>query len=249
MAFVALHAPGTARAQIANVQSLITKETPGLSTQVEGALDFRSWNNQQALFGGGVIVRYGVKDNVLLLVGRGDVIKRASNPWQERHLQHIRLRHHFNPSIVDAEVFVQHSTDLFRRLDNRFLAGAGPRFRVLTTPVLSIALGALPMFEFERIGDGSRVDAGLTRSRGRLSASAIFSVQVGERGSIRHSIYLQPRFDDANDTRVLNEFEANVNFTPKFAFRWSLVGLIDPRAPVGIVPVDTTAKSSLLVSF
>jgi putative salt-induced outer membrane protein YdiY len=238
-----------AAAQIANVQSLITKEKPGWSLQFDGSFDFRSWNSQQTVVGGSAIGRYVHESHLVLLLARGDVVKAQTADARIRHLEHARYRYTFTQNALELEAFAQHSTDTFRRLDNRVLLGAGPRVRLLSGAPLSIALGLTPMFEFERIGDGNKSDAGLTRTRGRLSTYVVMGTTIGERLLLRHSIYLQPRFDDWNDTRVLNEFEGTVRINKTFALKWTVVGMQDPRAPKGIVPIDTTVKSSFVVTL
>jgi Protein of unknown function, DUF481 len=237
------------QAQIANVQSFLAKPKPGLSVQIDGSFDFRSWNNKQTLLGGSFIARYMNGNSLVLALARGDVVKRRGSAWQERHLEHLRYRYTLEGTPFDLEAFAQHSTDVFRRLDHRFLVGAGPRARILTGPPLELALGLTPMFEYEQLGEGNSADARLTRQRGRLSTYVIIAVNLGERITMRHSVYIQTRFDDVTDTRVLNEFDATVSLNKTFAFRWSLVEMYDPRAPKGIVPLDTTAKSSVVVNL
>jgi hypothetical protein len=238
-----------AAAQIANVQSLITKDKPGWSLQLDGSFDFQSWNSQQMVFGASAIGRYVHENHLVLLLARGDIVKAQATPARVRHIEHARYRYAFSDSPFDLEAFVQHSTDVFRRLDNRVLAGGGPRVRVFSGEPMSLAIGVTPMFEFERIGNGDAVDAGLTRSRGRLSSYVVVRTVIGDHLVLRHSIYLQPRLDDWADVRVLNEFDATVRITKTFALKWSLVGMEDTRAPKGVVPLDTTAASSVVLTL
>jgi hypothetical protein len=236
-------------AQIANVQSLITKDKPGWTLQLDGSLDFRSWNSQQTVVGASAIGRYVHANHLVLLVARGELVKEQAVPIRERHLEHARYRYSFSHNPLDLEVFAQHSTDVFRRLDNRVLFGGGPRVRILDSSPLTLALGVTPMAEWERIGDGDPADAGLVRLRGRLSCYVMMGLDVGEWLVLRHSVYLQPRLDDWGDLRILNEFEGTVRLNKTFALKWTLVGMQDPRAPRAIVPIDTTIKSSFVVTL
>ena len=160
-----------AAAQIVNVQPLIAAQqsaVDGLRFVAEGSADVRSGNTRLVSLSANGHVEARRGRHLFFLLARGDFGERSGDPFVSKDLEHLRYRITLTGP-VEAEAFVQHDRDAFRRLALRVLGGAGPRLRLRPFGGFEAAVGAAVMVEHERLGDGDQADAGAESDDFRLS--------------------------------------------------------------------------------
>src|SRR5690606_29240028 len=84
----------TARAQIVNVQPLVTTsdDDEGLGLTIEGSTDVRRGNTRFASISVNAIARYRSGRHLFFLMGRGDYGRRFGEVYLDRDLEHARYR-------------------------------------------------------------------------------------------------------------------------------------------------------------
>ena len=242
---------GIAAAQIVNVQGQLAKppEKDGVTGQVELKLDWREGNNQLFSVGGAASTLLKRERLLGLALARGEYGESQGLTLARKSFEHVRTRYS-----IDCrwkwEAFVQHEYDAFRRLSVRGVVGTGPAIQLADTESVAVLAGASYLFELERLDrrEGTS-DAGERTISHRGSAYITGTETVGSGVSIVQTIYLQPRFDDPRDLRVLGELSVTSKLTTHIALTDGFTVTYDRTPPEGIKRYDTALKVGLLVTF
>lgn len=64
-----------------------------------------------------------------------------------------------------------------------------------------------------------------------------------------YTLYVQPRFNEFEDVRVLSETEILISANKHLSFKLSLGVAADTAPPIGVRLVDARRKASIQVSF
>ena len=240
-----------AAAQIVNVQPLIASQeraVDGLTFVAEGSADVRSGNTRLVSLSANGLFEARRGRHLIFVLARGDFAERAGDPFVSKDLEHLRYRITLTGPL-EAETFVQHDRDAFRRLSLRVLGGAGPRLHLRPFGGFEVAVGAAVMVEHERLGGGEEADAGAESDDFRLSTYLFLSTNVGPRLRLGNTTYVQPRLDRFTDVRVLNELSLIAKATDHFALKLTFTSGYDSAPPEGVIPLDTTLKGAVQVNF
>jgi hypothetical protein len=251
VAAAAFLTPSGAAAQIVNVQPLISESDQGkegASLALEGTADVRRGNTSLLTLSGSVIGRYRTGRHLAFILARGEFGQSNDVPLASKDLEHVRYR----VSVVgplSAEAFVQHDRDAFRRLSLRALLGAGPRLQLVWWDGFEAALGASYMLEYEELARGDQPDAGANALDHRLSTYLILTTRIAAALTFGFTAYVQPRWDEITDVRVLSESSLLAKATDHLSLKLTLVSAFDSRPPVDVLRLDTTLKGALQASF
>jgi hypothetical protein len=242
--------PAEAPAQIVNVQPLISadEEKQGFSFVLEGSADIRRGNTNLVALSGNAIAQYRARGHLAFVLARGDFGARDGAPFMNKDLEHARYRVRLAGPLA-GEVFVQHDRDAFRRLSLRALAGLGLRLHMIQWDVLDASLGAAYLLEYERLAGGEEPDAGATTLAHRLSTYVVLSTHVTDVLDLGVTMYVQPRLTRASDIRLLSETSLLAKAAKHFSLKLTLTSAFDSEPPASVVPLDTTLKGALQVSF
>gem|GEM_PF-723386 len=236
-------------AQISNVQPLLAKEAePGLSSALEGSLDWRTGNLSLLIFSGNVITRYRHGRHLVFFLARGDETLNAGDRILFKHLEHLRYRLDI-VGPLQVETFGQVEQDQARRVWPRALVGGGPRLSLIGSDNLDLAIAAAYMFEYQHVRATGELDDGQVELAHRLSTYVVLIIHANSILKFGETFYVQPRFDDASDLRLLSETEMLVTVTDHVAFKSGLVVAYDSSPPLGIRNLDTGLKTTLQISF
>jgi hypothetical protein len=238
-----------AHAQISNVQPLLAKEAEsGLSSALEGSLDWRTGNLSLVIFSGSLITRYRRGRHLLFFLARADETLSAGNRILFKHLEHLRYRVDL-VGPLQVEAFGQAEQDQARRVWPRALVGGGPRLAIIGSDNLDLAVAAAYMLEYQNVRATGEADDGLDELAHRLSSYVVLTVRATNILKFGETFYVQPRFDDARDIRLLSETELLVSITDHLAIKSALFVAYDSRPPLGIRTLDTGLKTTVQASF
>jgi len=244
-----LASAASASAQISNVQPLLAKEAePGLSSAIEGSLDWLTGNLSLVILSGSLITRYRRGRHLVFFLGRADETLNAGNRIRFRHLEHLRYRLDV-VGPLQVEAFGQIEQDQARRVWPRALVGGGPRVTLVGTEKLDLALAAAYMFEYQHVRVTGELDDGESELVHRLSTYVVLTVRATSILKFSETFYVQPRFDDAGDLRMLSETEMLVSITDHLALKSALFVAYDSSPPLSIRKLDTGLKTTLQASF
>lgn len=240
-----------AAAQIINVQPLIAAKQGSedhINFVAEASADVRSGNTELVALAGSALCEVRRGRHLFFLLARGDFAEKSGDPFVSKDLEHFRYRITVNGP-VEVESFIQHDRDDFRRLALRALVGAGPRLHLNPFAGFEVALGAAVMLEHERLAKGPEVDAGDDYTNARLSTYLILSTEVGPRLKLGNTTYVQPRVDRESDVRAFNELAVLAKANDHLSLKLTFTSAYDSAPPEGVIPLDTTLKGALQVTF
>jgi hypothetical protein len=251
LSLAVLVVPTVAHAQIVNVQNALAKppETDDEIGQLEIKLDWREGNNRLLDVGaaGSLIVKRGRL--LALAIARGEYGRGNDATFKQRTFEHLRAR-----ITIDCrwkwEAFGQHELDRFRRLTVRALAGTGPALQIVNSDPVSVIAGASYMFEYERLDQrAGTMDAGDRTVFHRASMYVTGTEKVGETVAVAQTFYLQPRFDEPTDLRLLGELSLTSKLSKHVALTDAFIVAYDSRPPDGIRRYDTQLRIALLLTL
>lgn len=237
-------------AQIVNVQGQLAKppEKDGITGQAELKLDWREGNNPLFDIGGtgSVLVRRGRALGLAIARGGYGTIRGVT--LTKRTFEHVRTRV-FLSCVWRWEAFGQHEYDQFRRLSVRTLVGTGPALQIFNTKHVALLAGAAYMFEYERLDErAGTTDAG---ARSALHRASLYLTGTQTAGDVAfaETIYVQPRFDDAGDIRLLGELSITSQLSKRIALGNAFTAAYDRTPPEGVKRYDTQLRVSVIVAF
>ncbi len=173
--------------------------------------------------------------------------------FENAALGHLRYGYELTGPLT-AEAFVQYQVDEFLLLEQRTLVGGGLRTRVLEAEGGSVHLGAGYMLERETLDPDRSVEAAGALAH-RLSSYIAARWVVGRSVSLNFTGYVQPRFDDPTDYRLLGEGALEVGLSETFSLLLPLRVRFDSdptRVREGVPPVeavDFEVQPTLQASF
>lgn len=251
LAAASLFVARPAAAQILNVQPLIPAPTDpkdGVTFSADASADVRKGNTQLVALTGSALCELRAGRHLFFLIARGDYAEKTGDPFVSKDLEHFRYRVTLHGPL-EAETFIQHDRDDFRRLALRALGGIGPRFHLHPFASFDAAIGAALMLEHERFSQGPERDAGTDQTDLRLSTYLYLTTDVGPKLKLGNTTYVQPRIDRAHDIRVLNELAVIAKANDHLALKLTYTSAYDSEPPDGVIPLDTTLKGSVQVTF
>ncbi|MEZ4308740.1 MAG: DUF481 domain-containing protein [Polyangiaceae bacterium] len=185
----------------------------------------------------------------ILVAGNGRYSENGSGPFVSQTYLHMRWTGMWHPR-VGSDVFVQWQNNRFFRLQRRSLAGAGARFEIVHHPALLWWGGTAYMLEYEQINvQPGAPDAPETLSHRWTSYLTERFSFLGGRFLLQSTTYIQPRFDDFSDFRLLEEVEAQGKVTDVVSFGFNLSVLHDSAPPTGVQSTDLRMSSGIHLSY
>jgi hypothetical protein len=240
-----------AAAQIINVQPLIAAKQGSedrVTIAFEASADVRSGNTQLVSLAGSGLCELRRGRHLFFLLARGDYAERSGEPFLSKDLEHFRYRITVTGPL-EVETFIQHDRDAFRRLALRALVGVGPRLHLRPSRGFDVAVGASMMLEHERLGGGDELDAGADYTNARLSTYLLLSTEIGPRLKLGNTTYVQPRIDRIRDVRAFNELAVLAKANDHLSLKLTFTSAYDSAPPDDVIPLDTTLKGALQVTF
>lgn len=252
VALVALLAsPRAAAAQIVNVQGALAKPPAkdGLTGELTAKVSWREGNNPIIDVGGIGSVVFRHRCWLGLALARGEYGKSRGVTLTRKTFEHVRGRRTLSQH-WRWEAFGQHEYDQFRRLSLRAVAGTGPAIQVLDRERVGLLVGASYLLEYERLDrrEGT-VDAGSRTFSHRASVYVTGHEDPKADVSIVQTIYVQPRFADPTDLRLLGELAVQHKLTTHLALKDSLTVAYDSSPPDGIQRYDTALEIAVTLKF
>lgn len=161
---------------------------------------------------------------------------------------HYRHIHQINPQIA-WEGFAQFSSDEFRELTLRSLAGGGARFTIgKLTPKRAIYLGLGMFYEHEKLNT-RYVNEAHTENTLRGNTYLVFKYQFNPHVSLVNSTYYQPELTKFSDFRSIEDLSLISKLTHTLALKVDLNFDYDSKPPRDVLKSDTSLKVGMVVNF
>jgi hypothetical protein len=246
IAFVVVAAP--ARAQIYNVQPLLDGHKNGFATAIEGSLDWREGNTDLLLLSGNAATQWRHGRHLLFLLLHDEVGLKQGVQFVNKDLEHLRYRVLLD-RVFDAEAFVQHDADAFRRLAVRAVAGVGLRLRIVAGRHVDIAVAAAHMVEYEHLAASVYPDSDEQRIKQRLSTYLVATIKTTARFNISDTLYAQPSWVNFHDVKMLSDSAFQLVVSKHVSVKFDLLLTLDTQPPYGVQPLDSELKTTLSMSW
>jgi putative salt-induced outer membrane protein YdiY len=238
-----------ASAGIQNVQSALATEAPeGASGSLAASADWRTGNVSFLFLTAAATARYKRGPHLAIALVQADRRTSGEDIFIERSFEHLRYRYSLSERWL-VEGFGQHEYDGLRRLRIRALGGLGPRVELLSGAGYQVGLGVAYMLELEELQDDGEIDAGESDLAHRVSSYLVGSYELNDRFQMVETFYAQPRVDEGDDIRLLNETSVVLKATDKISFTTSFVVAYDSRPPATIEKLDTALTTTMGIAF
>ncbi len=234
--------------QIVNIQPFL-KETKknGFSATFKGALDWKTGNTELIKTDLALALKYIKNKHLFLILSQGGFAELKSQRVIAKTFEHLRYRYQIIPWL-GIEVFGQYEYNEFKRIDIRTLGGIGPRF-TKDLGKIKLSLGSAYMLEFNRNATGSYSDSGLENTYHRWSNYLNIDIQLGNNLEFFSTFYIQPRWDEFSDYRLLNDNSLIIKANETFNFILSAIISYDSKPLDGIKSLDTSLTSAISISI
>jgi hypothetical protein len=157
------------------------------------------------------------------------------------------LRHNYDLSGPLATVaFVQGQQNPFRRIEERFLAGAGLRVDVIERDHVDMLIGAVYMREHEQI---TSVPADSVVNRNRASVYASILGKPRESVQLDLAAFYQPVIGEIDDQRAFVAAAVRVDIVGGLYFTFAYTLVHDSLPPPGVPETDQYLRSGLGFQF
>ena len=197
-------------------------------------LDMTFIQNTEKIFGIDAEARLQYKTSndrgLWLILGSYGFLKAG----EEEHISNAYLHLRYNRKInhwLRWEFFGQFQNNAITQIDSRFLAGTGPRFKIIKWKHFRMYAGCLFMFEKEK----EKTVPVITHNDWRNSSYVSFTWTPKENIELISTTYYQPLLKQISDYRILNQIGFKINATPHFGMEIKLRYLHD-RFPAGDSP-------------
>ena len=252
------------QAQLVNIEKKRKDKKDGFQGDISFALKLTQ-NTKQIIEGNNTInLQYTKKAHTILLLNDYSIMKLKEDGVDNeddlinKNFQHIRYNYTIrDSSFLTFELFSQRQQNKLKYIDQRFLVGAGLRFRIIENDYFSLFIAPLIMYEYETLSDSLETETSMLK--GDLYTS--FIININDIFSFSHSTYYQPalwNFDNSS------EFERFIDFriSTESAFTFSIIknrldfSIIfqmsyDSRPPIELIekPLFYTMKNKLTFNF
>lgn len=162
------------------------------------------------------------------------------------HLRYVRM---WLPRVgVDAAV--QYQFDDVLHLKRRLVAGATLRLALIYRRSWQLHLGTGYIIEVER-RDIQPEDFPEPRDalNHRWLNYMVLDIPIGERSHLQNTIYVEPRFDDRADMKILESMVLRVGITARVSMNIGFEFQHDSRPLPSVDATDIRVKNSLALSF
>lgn len=231
-------------AQVVNIEEKRASDTSKhLQGSIELSVDFTK-NNNSILEGENEIqLQYFKGKNMFLFLNELTLMRVDGESYLDEGFQHLRYNRQLKPKVLIGEAFAQYQYNGAQNIDYRFLAGLGPRLRIIDRDSLSFFAGPLFMYEQEQLTDSIKTTK--FRNSTYISISAILSKSI----TWNMVSYYQPNLEDLEDFRFIGETSMKFRINEFLAYKVLFEIHYSSRPASGIQKLDYALENALSVSF
>jgi hypothetical protein len=236
-----------AAAQV-NVEPLRNQlRTSGFGTRVAASVSSYAGNTQGVILGSAGLVGAQSERHLGFVALSGDYARLNHVVSVAKWFAHARHNYRLS-EVVWWEEFGQLESDRFRRVVFRHLLGTGPRVRLFHSAPLEVFYGAAYMHEHSDLDSKQAGPAGEGTAH-RFSNYAAVTVRAHPKIVFTNISYVQPRFDEPSDVKVLNVTQADFEIAGMLHSRIDITLRYDSVGPADVSRTDLEIKNALEVVF
>ncbi len=237
-----------AKAQV-NTEPLRKRiKNKGFSFILEGTFDGHTGNTQGVTADG--VIGAGVSSgrSLVFAFASADYSKLNGSLGVDKSFAHLRYDYEIARPVW-WEWFAQAQSDVFQRIEIRTLLGSGPRFALYDDDKLGLFSGVAYMLERDVINVEAGADEARTPIFHRLSLYLSAHAALDDGIDAVTTTYVQPRFDDPSDIRILSESGFIFKIGKRFSVSVTFSAHYDSNPPIGVLPTDTELKNAIALTL
>ena len=227
------------QAQIVNIESSrIQSDTIGWAGS--GGANFAMIKNtrQILLINLQAHLQYKTEKSLWLILGDYGFLQGGDDKYISNSFGHIRYNRKIN-SWLRWEFFTQMQSNLITLIQSRFLAGTGPRFKILSLEKFRLYAASLLMYEYEK----ERTTPANTNKDLRSSSYISFTFLPTENIELINTTFFQPQIRHLGDNRIFSQTSLQIKASKRFSLNIKYNYLHD-RVPAKGAPRTTYNLSS-----
>jgi hypothetical protein len=233
----------TSQAQVINIESRrFLHDTDGWVGKIEANFSAVQNIQQVVTVGCNIHAQYQKNRHRFLEISDLAFVKAGNKDFVNSGYQHFRYNYKINKWIT-GEAFVQAQYNKALLLDERYLAGIGPRFKLSKREHFRCYFAALYMYEYEW-----RDNYRMHNRNNRLSSYLTLSLFY-QKFDITSTTFYQPNLGYIDDYRIANDTSLEILLTNKFNFKMGVVLLYDTRQPPGVPDLTYAVRNGISYKF
>jgi putative salt-induced outer membrane protein YdiY len=234
------------QAQVINIEKIRKYNEEGLAGTIELGFFYNDNGKKIATFKNNIEIQYDHGPNTLIFLNDLNLMRVDKDNLVNAGFQHLRYNYTINDSsFFTVEAFFQRQYNSIKLLKKRYLAGLGPRFRLLGTEKSRLYIGTLGMYEYEVLSDSVETSGKIAR----LGSYISFNWNILKNLSFSSITYYQPAFVDFQDFRLSSESSFQLKITGSFSFRIGIQANYDSNPPENIQKLFYNWENELTFNF
>ena len=240
--------PASARGQVNTEPFRKRIKAKGYSFFLQGTFDGHTGNTVGATADGLVGAGFAGGRHLAFAFASVDYSKLNEVVGLDKSFAHARYDYELTRAL-SWEAFIQTQSDVFQLIKIRDLVGIGPRFTLYDDGRFGLFLGVAAMWERDVY------EVALGGPDARMQMAMRSSVYLSAHATLTNGIdavtttYVQPRWTDASDIRVLSESGFVFKISTWLSTAISLVAHYDSNPAPGVLPTDTELKNALTLTL
>ena len=232
------------KAQIVNIESArMQSDTTGWLGTLGAATSLTKNTHQVFAAEANAHLQYKSNRSLYLILGNYGFLKTTNQKLIDNAFLHFRYNYKINKTLR-WEAFTQIQNNIVTRIKSRFLIGTGPRFKIVSTKIFRFYAASLAMYEIEK-----ETGINVLHKDVRLSSYASLSVYPNDRIEIISTTFYQPRVDEFNDYRILNQSTLKVKASKRLTLCVTWNYLFDNFPATGIPKENYSLNTGLEYEF
>ncbi|MBA2612394.1 MAG: DUF481 domain-containing protein [Bacteroidetes bacterium] len=229
--------------QVINIESKrFLKDTNGFIGKADLNFNINQNTSQVISLGVNIHSQYVHNRHRILAIGDLAFIKAGKQDFVNSGYQHLRYNYKLS-KLLTWEAFIQAQYNRILLLDRRYLAGTGPRFKLIKQKNFRAYTAVLYMFEYQSQNNDS-----IESYNNRLSSYLTVSIS-SKKIEFTSTTFYQPNLANFNDYRIANDSAFEIIITGHFNFKVGFNLLYDTRQPIGIPNLTYILKNGLSYKF
>jgi putative salt-induced outer membrane protein YdiY len=230
-------------AQVINIESKrFLQDTNGFIGKADLNFNINQNISQVISLGVNIHSQYVHNKHRILAIGDLAFIKAGKQDFVNSGYQHFRYNYKLS-HILTWEAFVQAQYNRILLLDRRYLAGTGPRFKLIKQPNFRAYTAVLYMYEYQSQNNDS-----IEAYNNRISSYLTLSLS-SKKVEFTSTTFYQPNLANFNDFRIANDTAFEIIITGHFNFKVGFNLLYDTKQPIGIPDLTYILKNGLSYKF
>lgn len=235
----------TAIGQIVNIEKK-RKKTDGLQTTIGFNFNVKESSSQILELKNNIDLQYSKKSSTIIFLNNIKLLSVDKGSLINNGFQHLRYNYTLrDSSFITLEAFGQHQYNEQKLLRKRFLAGLGPRFRILNSENFKWYFAPLSMYEYENLNDSISTEIEVIR----MSAYTNVFADINGFMAFNFIGYFQPDYNNFSDYRISGETGIRFKVNKYLSFDVNYALDFDNDPPENVQNTFWYLRNRLLITF